>query len=253
MDAKAADLIYAIRTKLECSNPEPLSRFVGVDYSIIDGPAIECSQKVYLDSLDVPTGKIPKDPLPAGVNKEHDDTLLLDEIDKTQFRKHLGEIAYVAVNTCPDLAYGCSYLSRYMQNPTVKALRLLQSLIRYAKATSHRRITILPSTEGLERLNLTAHCDTSFGCPTTPHPQIGYVMLHHGVPVAWRSRKQPRVIRSTCKAETVTMEDTIDYLLYVRAGVSPIWRKVDLQLGTDAADMLALLASDHPRPAERSL
>ncbi len=81
----------------------------------------------------------------------------------------------------------------------------------------------------------------------------GYVVLHNGVPVAWRSRKQPRVIRSICKAETVAMEDTIDYLLYVRAGVSSIWQKVDLQLGTDAADVLALLANDHPRPAERSL
>ncbi len=83
MDTKAADLIHAIRTKLECSNPEPVSRFVTVDYSIVDGPTIECSQKAYLDSLDVLTGKIPKDPLPAGVNKEQDDTALLDEVDKT--------------------------------------------------------------------------------------------------------------------------------------------------------------------------
>jgi hypothetical protein len=79
-------------------------------------------------------------------------------------------------------------------------------------------------------------------------------VLFRGAPLAWRSHKQARVARSTCRAELLALDECVDYLNYLQALLRPLWRdSLTLSVYTDAQDVLDLLASAAARPAERSL
>lgn len=122
---------------------------------------------------------------------------------KTQadYKKLLGELIYLMVQTLPDLAYSVSKLDEFMSNPRKEHWRALKKVLRYLQGTLDLGICYSRS-EG--ELTLSAWTDFSWGeDPDNSRSINGYVILMQGGPVAWKSQKQQSVALSRTEAEYV--------------------------------------------------
>ena len=220
--------------------------------SLIGSDFIQATQKSYSESLDAPDGSTPNQPLPSNV-LEQDDTSnpITTKHETTKYRSDLGAYAYLASTTRPDLSYSATFSSRYNQQPTQRARRLLDAALRYAKETAN--VSLMIKKPHAKELRLTCHCDASFGSANSPYPQSGFVIMHEGAPLVWKSHKQKRVARSTTRAELLALEEAIDYMVYIKPFLKLFWSTVHLEAGTDSADLVALLQAVHPHPTERAL
>lgn len=242
---------------LDCSDPQPLSLYVGVDFRVCRD-SVFVSQSRYVSSLCVPDGQAPRQPLPAKAAEETDNSCVLDAADTTKFRSLLGALAYVAQQTRPDLAYACSFLGQWSAAPTERALRLLYGVVRYAKSTCMYGLRIPRPAHGV-CVAFEVHADASFGnlhnlVQQSARSQCGYVLMFCGVPIAWRSWKLDKVSRSTVASEMYALDDCVDYILSLLPLLRDLFGvSVRFDLYSDAADLLALLAQDHPKPKQRAL
>mmetsp|Transcript_266 Transcript_266/g.648 ORF Transcript_266/g.648 Transcript_266/m.648 type:complete len:123 (-) Transcript_266:143-511(-) len=66
-----------------------------------------------------------------------------------------------------------------------------------------------------------------------------------------KSRRQPRVARSTTRAEFLALEDALDAAIYFATCMQPFYKSIGI--GCDAANVLSLLLSGAPSSAERAL
>ena len=248
----AHQLIDSIAKAIQCSDREPLTRYVGINMLV--GPnCVVQHQQPYLASMPDAPGPVPFQPLPGTVMKETDDSPPLSPKLATEFRQRLGELAYAATCTRPDIQFSCAYLSRWNHTPTQRAERLLQQVRRYAKTTAERGL-LIPRLSS-DFLDLQLFCDASGASPEEPHPQTGYLLVVGGRPLAWKSHKQARVARSTIKAELNAFDESIDFYKSILPILLTTWpaAKIRITVLSDAANLISLLNQPHPSPVERSL
>jgi hypothetical protein len=264
-------LIKQISDNLICTDAEPVNRFVGIDYTIDKELNVHCSQKAYVDSLTVGarTTTVPLLPIPLNTAKAFDFSPILDEKGTTEFRRILGCLMFVGNGTRPDIQVGCSIVSRWHDKPTQHALKLVQHLGKYTQATSHLGITIKPSPYGMSKLRLMCHCDASFGSHIIENPQLGYVVMHLGFILCYKSNRSRRTCKSTAKAELLALTEALEKSMYLRRGLTTtgtedkldktngfplpdIFQKVDIAIGSDAQDVVSMLLSNHPKSTDIS-
>ncbi|KAG5896603.1 hypothetical protein JTB14_024412 [Gonioctena quinquepunctata] len=68
---------------------------------------------------------------------EENETVLKNN---NQYRKGIGSILYLAVNTRPDIAASISILSRNIVNPTQNGWNELKRVMRYSKTTKNMKL-----------------------------------------------------------------------------------------------------------------
>eukprot|EP00388_Colpodella_angusta_P011031 GDKJ01028456.1.p1 GENE.GDKJ01028456.1~~GDKJ01028456.1.p1 ORF type:complete len:219 (+),score=19.19 GDKJ01028456.1:77-658(+) len=78
------------------------------------------------------------------------------------------------------------------------------------------------------------------------------VFLNDGV-MAWRSKKQQRVGRSSLKVELIAMHDLLDYLEWFANLAKHVNKSVDIHIYTDSNDLVKLLEAKNPKPTEKSI
>jgi hypothetical protein len=240
-----------LRAHLDLQPAEPLARYVGCDHEVTKD-YIRITQEAYASTLAAPAGNPPTQPLPSSVLEEEDNSEPLQTMGEiTKYRSDLGAYAYLATTSRPDLSYSSTYFSKFNQVPTKRARRLLDSAMRYAKATAKTSIVLKKTTK--KELHLVCHCDASFASTTEIYPQSGYVVMLGDAPLMWKSCKQKRVCRSTLRAELASLDLLCDQLAYYRPFLDLFWDNVHIEIGTDANDLVALLKAVHPWPVQRAL
>ncbi len=246
------ELAAEIANRLECSPPESLRRYIGLDYSYSHTGCL-LSQQSYLESLDVPSGSFVSQPLPTGILGEFDTSSPLDVHRHKQFRRLTGSLSWASSTCRPDLNFAAGYFSSRAHAPTEKAEELLFGAVRYAQHYSNYGI-LLRKPGQRDIFKLEVYCDANLGTNANPYPHVAYVGLYQGSPIRYRSRKADRVARSTLRAETTAASDMVESLLYHKALFDAVlpgrWK---VQLFSDSMCLLKLLQSDYPRPAELSL
>jgi hypothetical protein len=71
-------------------------------------------------------------PMEERLKLSHDSTA--EEVDATQYRRLVGSLRYLA-HTRPDLTFSVSYVSRFMQRPTMEHQQAVKRIIRYVAGT----------------------------------------------------------------------------------------------------------------------
>uniref|UniRef100_A0A0G4HPT3 Integrase catalytic domain-containing protein n=1 Tax=Chromera velia CCMP2878 TaxID=1169474 RepID=A0A0G4HPT3_9ALVE len=255
----AASLVDPLKDFITCDDYTELTegRFVGVQFEVTtDG--VFTHQTDYISSLSLPPEHIgssfkPADkPLPVGSTHEDDVSPPLDSRGASLFRTLLGQIRYVANCTRPDVALAHSYLSRFMAAPTERAFRLLLQTLRYLRTNPSLGIHIHAS-DSPDELTGVMHGDASFGNAASPHPQSAWILFINGFPLMHKSRRQPRMARSTTRAKFLALEDALDAAIYFAACMQPFYKSIRIGIGCDAANVLSLLLSGAPSSAERAL
>lgn len=113
------------------------------------------------------------------------------------YRSLLGKLNFLT-NTRPDLRYSVQVLSQFMHSPTTFNYEVLLRTLSYVNHTAGQGILLRDS----DRLTLQAYSDSDWAsCPDTRHSVTCYIVLFGSSPIAWKSKKQANVSRSSLEAE----------------------------------------------------
>ncbi|GKB83567.1 putative RNA-directed DNA polymerase [Tanacetum coccineum] len=121
------------------------------------------------------------------------------KVDSTRFKQLVGSLMYLTA-TRPDITYGVSLISRYMESPTEKHWCAAKRILRYVQGTTE--LGILYSRR--RNSALVAYSDSDFaGDLDDRRSTSGSVFLLAGGAISWSSKKQPVVTLSTTEAEYI--------------------------------------------------
>ena len=128
--------------------------------------------------------------------------------------KLVGKLLYLAVATCPDIAYVVSVLCRFIDNPGEAHWNAAKHILRYLKGL----IDILLIYSGSLSPDLfTTFSDTDLGGnPDNSHSTGGFAICIGGGAVQWGSRLHPHVSLSSTELEYTTVSKVGCEVMWMR-------------------------------------
>ena len=125
---------------------------------------------------------------------------LLDDTSKTLYRSKLGACNYFVSTLRYDIAHAISRLGQLSAAPTVGAMKALDRVIQYLGVTSNFTIGGRLTT-GNDVYRFMSDSDHSGDRGISLKSQSGMFFLLNGIPVHWRSNKQPTTTDSSAASE----------------------------------------------------
>lgn len=121
----------------------------------------------------------------------------------TTFRQAIGALQYLT-NTRPDISYSVNKLSQYMSAPCVEHWHGIKRILRYLRGTMNYSLHIKPSAD----LDLNGFSDADWATsPDDRKSMAGHCVFLGESLVAWSSRKQKVVSRSSTESEYRALAD----------------------------------------------
>ena len=116
--------------------------------------------------------------------------------DPTRYRHLVGSLVYLIV-TRPDIAHAVHVLSQFVSAPTSVHYSHLLRVLRYLRGTASRRLFYAHSNQ----LQLHAYSDSTWASdPVDRRSVTGYCLFLGTSLIAWKSKKQTTVSRSSTEA-----------------------------------------------------
>ncbi|KAI3815032.1 hypothetical protein L1987_14684 [Smallanthus sonchifolius] len=117
--------------------------------------------------------------------------------DPSLYRSLAGALQYLTF-TRPDISYAVQQVCMHMHSPRLPHWDSLKRIIRYLRGTSHLGLTLGPLTS----TSLRAYTDADWaGCPDTRRSTSGYCVYFGNNLLAWSSKRQSTISRSSAEAE----------------------------------------------------
>jgi len=136
---------------------------------------------------------------PADGSKEQ------EEMKQYPYRSIVGSLLFVSVMTRPDITYIVNSLARFSTNPGKPHWNALRHLLRYLRGTSKLGLVLggqVPKGKPL----LEAYADASWADNVDDrHSTSGYCFTLFGSLIAWFSRNQYLLARSSFEAELISL------------------------------------------------
>ena len=189
--------------------------FCGVRYFQWDDGSIEMTQDSYIQRIH---------PIEIPRSRRQEPQSFLTPMETQQLRQICGSLQYASVHTRPDLSAKVGELQSAVSKGKIEHLISANRVLYEAK--SHPvSLMIVPIKE--QQVTFCAFSDASFETGRGQSTRQGTIIfstdgrLENNVktvvcPVAWSSKKIPRVVRSTLSAEAVALGSTLDRLSWIR-------------------------------------
>jgi hypothetical protein len=134
------------------------------------------------------------------------------KVDPTLFKRLVGSLMYLTT-TRPDIMYGVSLISRFMETPKESHWKAGKRILRYVNGTKYFGIKY--ST--LEDFKLIGYTDSDYGGSIDDMKSTSGYTFHFGIGmVSWASRKHPIVTLSSAKAEYVATTSATCQAIWMR-------------------------------------
>ena len=132
--------------------------------------------------------------------------------DPARYRHIVGSLVYLTV-TRPDIAHAVHILSQFVSAPTSVHFGHLLRVLRYLRGTASRGLFYAHDNS----LQLHAYSDFTWASdPTDRRSVSGYCILLGSSPLAWKSKKQAAVSRSSTEAELKALATTTAEIVWIR-------------------------------------
>lgn len=160
-----------------------------------------------------------------------------------------GALNYLVVNSRPDIAFAVNLLSRFSPEPTMPHWKGIMQVFRYLRGTADMGLwfpwdgrrsisrdvnivsgeTAIPSVE----IGLVGYADAGFlSDPHKGRSQTGYVFLHNGVAISWKSTKQSMAATSSNMAEILPLHEASHEAIWLRSMTQHILRSAHCAVDT---------------------
>jgi hypothetical protein len=121
-------------------------------------------------------------------------------VSSTRYQQLIGSLIYLT-NTCPDLSFAVSVLSRYMQEPRESHWNATKRVLRYLQGTKYFGLEYKRN----KNFRLVGYSDADFARDVDDRASTsGYLMSMGSVVVSWSCKKQATVANSTTEAEYIS-------------------------------------------------
>ena len=125
----------------------------------------------------------------------------------------VGSLMYAMVATRPDLAYAVGVVSRYMANPGKRHWEAVKHILRYLRGTTDMALTYGPEKSGIPE----GYTDSDYaGNPDNRKSTSGYVFMHAGGAISWRSKLQDCTALSTTEAEYIAASEAAKEAIWLQ-------------------------------------
>nr|KYP72044.1 Retrovirus-related Pol polyprotein from transposon TNT 1-94 [Cajanus cajan] len=152
-----------------------------------------------------------RNPIVPGTNLSKDEDG--SRVDAMKFRQVVGCLMYLTV-TRPDLMFGVSLISRFMDDPKESHWAATKRLLRYVKGTIEHKIFY--KVEG-RSTSLIAYIDSNYaGDLDDRRSTSGLVLVMGSGAVSWASKKQPIVSLSTTEVEYIAAASCACQCIWIR-------------------------------------
>ena len=149
-----------------------------------------------------------------------------NEVEQSKLRGLIGSLQYAVTHTRPDMAAKLGEIQSQTSCPTIQTLMSANKVLREAQETSFVSIRYLPIP--VSQVTFVSFGDASFASAKNLNSHQGALIcatdenLNRNQeapvsPVAWSSKRIPRVVRSTLSAEAYAMSKAVDILGWIRA------------------------------------
>lgn len=199
--------------------------YTGVDLKTLSNGTIFLSQSKYAASIQpmpIPSGK-PTDPISPSVT--------------TDFRKLVGNLAWISQRSRPDLAYAVNHLATIQSSATVDDVKLINKVQR--RALTDKDVGIYLNKHGPHAFFL-LYTDASLGKEAKHNSQGGmllfmasyctYRRVYSLSLLDWFSRKLYRKVRSSESAETLALADSIEHYAHHAQSIWKLFHNSDFFL-----------------------
>ena len=167
----------------------------------------EVEKLIALAGVSIPHIRKVKCPMPDGSEIASDSTPL-GSLESTFYRSTVGQIQYFAHIVRYDVAHAISRLGQYSQNPTEGAYKALTRVLGYLASTANFQLKgyVDGGPDSIE-----IYCDSDHGGDKhlTTRSQSGVIITLNGVPVHWRSARQPVTALSSAEAEIYALAEAV--------------------------------------------
>ncbi|XP_066367989.1 uncharacterized mitochondrial protein AtMg00810-like [Miscanthus floridulus] len=211
--------------QFQMSDLGPLSYFLGIEISH-SANGYYLSQSKYIHDLIVRSGitdnRTAATPMDMHLQLRATDGTPLQ--DPSRYRHLVGSLVYLTV-TRPDIAHAVHILSQFVSAPTSVHFGHLLRVLRYLRGTSSRCLFYACDSP----LQLHAYSDSTWASDPMDRRSItGYCILLGSSPLAWKSKKQAAVSRSSTEAELRALATTTAEIVWLR------WLLADFGISCDA-------------------
>ena len=190
-------------------------KYTGIHFKQWDDCSIEYDQVAYVEKIS-----------PISVEKSRKQQLdsPVTETERSSLRSLVGALQYAAVHSRPDIAAKVGELQSSVVKATVADLLTANKVL--AEAKQHKvSLMVLPIAP--EEVTFCAFSDASFASNRQYSAHQGTLIFVTTpklldnqksvvAPIAWASKKVPRVVRSTLGAEAAALSNTVDRLMWLR-------------------------------------
>ena len=123
------------------------------------------------------------------------------ETETVPFREAVGSLMFLAIVSCPDIAYSMNLVSKYLNKHSNEHWRAVKIIFVYLKGTLDYGIEYC---SGGTNLNLVGYSDADFdGDVDTRRSTPGFLFELAGGPVTWSSQRQKYFTLSSTESEYV--------------------------------------------------
>ena len=170
-----------------------------------------------------------------------------------RYQQQVGKLNYPAVITRPDIAFGVSKLSEFLQNPSKDHVEAANHMMKYLIGSKFRGIEYDGNTINIPGRTFIASSDASFADdPETRYSSSGFCFQLFNGMIHWKATKQKTVATSSTEAELLALTITAkEYLWWTR-----LFQNLNLEIESpvifcDNQQTLRLLKKETPKLATR--
>ncbi|KAE8703804.1 hypothetical protein F3Y22_tig00110462pilonHSYRG00109 [Hibiscus syriacus] len=201
-----ANIVRMLQDTFSLKDLGPLSYFLDIEVKRNNGSLMLSQKKFVLDLLKktgMENASTCATPMILGSKLAEDGDLIKDA---TMYRSIVGSLLYMC-HIRPELAFSVGKVAQFMHAPRESHLVAVKRILRYLAGTVEYGLVYLPLKS---RFIVSAFADADWGANITDRMSIsGYGVFLGNHLVAWSSKKQKFVSRSTMEAEYKSLADAI--------------------------------------------
>lgn len=235
------DILVAGKSELEIKEVEsilsnqfkikslgPVQHYLGIDVTRDSDGNFELCQSSYIRKICEDFGLTNSKPVKTPIDPNYEKSESGDMLpNNTNYRKLLGCLLYVAVNTRPDIAAGVSILAQKVAAPCQEDWTQLKQVAKYLKSTAKMKLK-LSDIQMTENQSLHGYADANWAEDRrTRKSNSGYVFFLNGGVINWSCRKQTCVSLSSTEAEYIALSEACQEALWLRRLLKDMFQDVD--------------------------
>ena len=131
----------------------------------------------------------------------------------------IGALMYLANSTRPDIAFAVNLLARHSAAPTKRHWTGVKNIFRYLQGTADLGLFYRKNQDPC----LIGYTDAGYlSDPHNARSQTGFVFLHGGTAISWKSSKQTLVATSTNHSEIIVLFEASRECVWLRRVINHI-------------------------------